>query len=75
LENHGYEVLIQNSRGRGDAFRLAFLHAEALSLDGLVFISTDGNEDQSDLPKFLEAQQQHLENLRKQIDSDTENGK
>lgn len=53
LESHGYEVLIQNSRGRGDAFRLAFLHAEELSLDGLVFISTDGNEDPSDLPKFL----------------------
>ena len=54
LESHGFEVLIQNSRGRGDAFRLAFLHAEALSLDGLVFISTDGNEDPSDLHKFLE---------------------
>lgn len=49
LESKGIRVVRQQRRGRGDAFRLAFLEAKG---DALIFFSPDGNEDPQDLPKF-----------------------
>ena len=37
------------SRGRGEAFRIAFQTAAG---DALIFFSPDGNEDPDDIPKF-----------------------
>jgi glycosyltransferase involved in cell wall biosynthesis len=42
-------VVSQESKGRGEAFRIA---AETADGDVLVFFSPDGNEDPKDLPKF-----------------------
>jgi glycosyltransferase involved in cell wall biosynthesis len=47
-------VLGQSSRGRGEAFLLAF---RELQSDAFIFFSPDGNEDPADLPKF----RRHLE--------------
>jgi glycosyltransferase involved in cell wall biosynthesis len=47
-------VLGQISRGRGEAFLLAF---RELKSDAFIFFSPDGNEDPTDLPKF----RHHLE--------------
>lgn len=55
LEISGFDVIVQKARGRGEAFQIAFAEAQKFELDGLVFISTDGNESPEDLPKFLEA--------------------
>jgi glycosyltransferase involved in cell wall biosynthesis len=57
LQAKGYEVIVQTSRGRGDAFKIAFQHALKMGLDGLVFISTDGNESPEDLPRFIQGLQ------------------
>lgn len=46
---HNFPVLRQHSRGRGEAFRMAFEHAKG---DALLFYSPDGNEDPADIPKF-----------------------
>jgi glycosyltransferase involved in cell wall biosynthesis len=51
LNEHGVRVVDQQSKGRGEAFRLAF---EEASGDHLVFFSLDGNEDPADIPKFRE---------------------
>jgi glycosyltransferase involved in cell wall biosynthesis len=53
LNNH-FKVIDQESKGRGQAFSIAFQEAKRLELDALVFISTDGNEDPDDLPKFIQ---------------------
>lgn len=45
----GLPVVEQVSRGRGEAFRLAFEHAKG---DALLFYSPDGNEDPADIPRF-----------------------
>lgn len=45
----GFRVLRQQSRGRGEAFRMAFAQSEG---DALIFYSPDGNEDPADIPKF-----------------------
>jgi glycosyltransferase involved in cell wall biosynthesis len=42
-------VHIQEIKGRGEAFRLAFRKATG---DALIFFSPDGNEDPTDIPKF-----------------------
>lgn len=46
---HNFKVLSQHSRGRGEAFRMAFEHAQG---DAILFYSPDGNEDPADIPKF-----------------------
>lgn len=48
-EQKGFRVLEQVSKGRGEAFRLAF---EQASGDALLFFSPDGNEDPADIPRF-----------------------
>ena len=58
IEKYNIPVLIQKSRGRGEAFKLAFNHAKSENLDALLFFSSDCNEDWNDLAKFRE----HLEN-------------
>jgi len=45
----GFRVLDQNSKGRGEAFRLAFGSTDA---DALIFFSPDGNEDPADVRRF-----------------------
>lgn len=50
-EENNIKVVSQESRGRGEAFRIA---AETADSDVLVFFSPDGNEDPKDLPKFKE---------------------
>lgn len=42
-------VYIQEIKGRGEAFRLAFREASG---DALIFFSPDGNEDPKDIPRF-----------------------
>ena len=54
LEEFHIPVLRQTSSGRGNAFKIAFQEAEKKGLGALVFLSTDGNEDPTDLPKFIE---------------------
>ncbi len=49
LKEKGVTVHIQNKRGRGEAFRVAFDKAVG---DALIFYSPDGNEDAADIPKF-----------------------
>lgn len=45
----GVPVILQERRGRGDAFQQAFRRIDA---DAYIFFSPDGNEDVADLPKF-----------------------
>lgn len=49
LKNHGIKTYVQEKRGRGEAFRLAFEKAQG---DALIFFGPDGNEDPADIPKF-----------------------
>lgn len=49
FKEKGFPVHIQEKRGRGEAFRLAFQKAKG---DALIFFSPDGNEDPTDIPKF-----------------------
>ncbi|PIQ26654.1 hypothetical protein COW36_01160 [bacterium (Candidatus Blackallbacteria) CG17_big_fil_post_rev_8_21_14_2_50_48_46] len=46
---HAFPVREQVSKGRGEAFRIAFDSTDA---DALIFFSPDGNEDPRDLTKF-----------------------
>jgi glycosyltransferase involved in cell wall biosynthesis len=46
---HSIRVVEQRSKGRGEAFKLAFEHATG---DAVLFFSPDGNEDPADIPKF-----------------------
>jgi glycosyltransferase involved in cell wall biosynthesis len=45
------KVIIQEKKGRGEAFRIAARQAAG---DRLVFFSPDGNEDPRDIPKLLD---------------------
>lgn len=51
FSGNNIRVLNQSSKGRGEAFRMAF---EMTQCDAIVFFSPDGNEDPQDLPKFRE---------------------
>lgn len=53
LRDAKIEVLVQQSSGRGEAFKLAFVEAKNRNLDALCFISSDGNEDPKDLPRMM----------------------
>ena len=44
-----FKVVNQISKGRGEAFRIAF---ESANSDAIIFYSPDGNEDYNDIPKF-----------------------
>jgi glycosyltransferase involved in cell wall biosynthesis len=48
--SRGVRVIRQERRGRGEAFRLAALHARH---DNLVFFSPDGNENPDDIPTLI----------------------
>jgi len=45
----GVSTFVQDKKGRGEAFHLAFKLAKG---DALIFFSPDGNEDPKDIPKF-----------------------
>lgn len=47
---NGTRVLIQDRRGRGEAFRIAAREATG---DAICFFSPDGNEDPADIPRLL----------------------
>ena len=49
FKNKRVPVFVQEVKGRGEAFRLAFSKAGG---DALLFFSPDGNEDALDIPKF-----------------------
>jgi glycosyltransferase involved in cell wall biosynthesis len=51
FQKKGVPVIVQETRGRGEAFRLAFAHASG---DALIFFSPDGNEDPADIVRFQE---------------------
>ena len=51
FEQYNVPYFIQNKKGRGEAFRLAF---EKSTGDALIFFSPDGNEDPKDIPLFIE---------------------
>ena len=46
---HGIRVVSQQSKGRGEAFRIAMREATS---DAVIFFSPDGNEDPADIPRF-----------------------
>jgi glycosyltransferase involved in cell wall biosynthesis len=48
-KDRGVKVVPQNSRGRGEAFRIA---SKVATGDVMIFFSPDGNEDTKDLLKF-----------------------
>lgn len=50
FRNRGVHVIVQETKGRGEAFRIA---AQEASGDHLLFFSPDGNEAPEDIPKFL----------------------
>lgn len=47
----GLRVIVQDKLGRGEAFRIA---RGETSGDYVVFLSSDGNENPADIPKFIE---------------------
>ncbi len=49
LEQKGVRVIGQKSKGRGEAFRIAFQEAKN---DNVIFFSLDGNENPEDVKKF-----------------------
>ena len=49
FQQRGVRVLGQSTRGRGEAFLIAF---REIQTDAFLFFSPDGNEDPIDLPKF-----------------------
>jgi glycosyltransferase involved in cell wall biosynthesis len=49
FNEHNVPVIPQSTRGRGQAFQMAF---RAIEADAFIFFSPDGNEDPADLPKF-----------------------
>ena len=49
FQQNGIPVYIQEKKGRGEAFRIAFSKAEG---DALIFFSPDGNENPEDISKF-----------------------
>jgi glycosyltransferase involved in cell wall biosynthesis len=49
LRESGVKVVDQTSKGRGEAFRIAF---DVAQNDNLIFFSLDGNEDPNDIPHF-----------------------
>ena len=51
LKESGVRVIEQESKGRGEAFRIAF---DVARNDNLIFFSLDGNEDPNDIPRFKE---------------------
>lgn len=52
LAGQGIRVIPQVTRGRGEAFRLAF---ESCRGERLLFFSPDGNEDPADIPRMFAA--------------------
>lgn len=46
----GIRVIVQDKLGRGEAFRIA---AKEIKGDYVIFLSSDGNEDPTDIPKFI----------------------
>jgi glycosyltransferase involved in cell wall biosynthesis len=47
----GVQVIVQEQRGRGEAFRLAVQHARN---EWLIFFSPDGNEDPADIARLVD---------------------
>ena len=50
FKEKGMRVIVQEVRGRGEAFRIATREAQG---EHLVFFSPDGNEDPNDIPRLL----------------------
>lgn len=51
FESKDVRIIIQDIKGRGEAFRIAVKEAKG---DCLVFFSPDGNEDPKDIPKLID---------------------
>jgi len=54
IEKYGFEILIQESFGRGSGFALGFQFAIENGIDFLCFLSTDGNENPVDLIRMVD---------------------
>lgn len=50
FKDKGIKVIVQETKGRGDAFRIARKQAQG---NYLVIFSPDGNEDPKDIPKLI----------------------
>lgn len=50
FKSRNVKVIIQDQKGRGQAFQLAVKEAKG---DCLIFFSPDGNEDPNDIPKLI----------------------
>jgi glycosyltransferase involved in cell wall biosynthesis len=53
IRQHNFDVLVQESKGRGSGFALGFKFASKNALDFICFLSTDGNEDPLDLVEMV----------------------
>jgi glycosyltransferase involved in cell wall biosynthesis len=53
IESFGIKIIPQTSRGRGEAFSIAFNKLSG-TCDAIVFFSSDGNEDYCDLGTFID---------------------
>lgn len=51
FKDRGIRVIIQEARGRGEAFKIAQKETKA---DTLIFFSPDGNEDPADIPRLID---------------------
>jgi len=51
VKNSGYNIILQEGRGRGNAFKTGFKN---VSGDLIVMLSTDGNERPADIKKLIE---------------------
>ena len=54
IGKYGFEILIQESLGRGSGFALGFQFAIENGIDFLCFLSTDGNENPKDLIRMVD---------------------
>lgn len=50
FKEKGLRVIVQEIKGRGEAFRIAMREASG---DAIIFFSPDGNEDPKDIPKLI----------------------
>ena len=60
LQDRGIKIINQMSKGRGEAVKTALEYAFE-RLDAVIFLSSDGNEDPADIPKFVEALEENYD--------------
>ena len=59
--SHLEQIHVPQNKGKGNALRLAFKHADALGFDYVITIDSDGQHFPHDIPNFIEALDNSLE--------------